>query len=386
MIGKLFGRSQKLYWRPSEVPTRALVLLAAAAVAALFVVETFTQRGTAQRYDSMLSASRLMEEAIDQLRPIRGRIRRINPDVDPLRSGLIGVASSPITSNSGDLEAKQATINPNWAAVAVRMLDEAGVEEGDHVAVALSGSFPSLNLAVVSALQVMDVEPTLIVSGSASQWGANVPGFAWIDILRELQEARLIDLEARTMTLGGVEDRGVGLDEGGIEMIRRAAERAGVELLVPDSYESAVAERIRIYREAADGEPIAALINVGGGTATTGPRSIDHYFESGLTRTAPSAAFRVPSVMGYFLEQGVPIIHFSGIQTLSTRYGLPYPPMEEASLGSGGVYRASSYRRWLAGLLVLVLLGLTALIMRSASVALAAESSRGKKGTLKPKV
>ena len=99
-------------------------------------------------------------------------------------------------------------------------------------------------------------------------------------------------------------------------------------MVVPDNYEAAVAERIRIYREGADGEPLAALINVGGGTATTGPNAIDHFFDSGLQRSAPSRAFRVPSVMGYFLREEIPVINFSGIRSLSTRYGLPYPPQQ----------------------------------------------------------
>lgn len=376
----------KLYWRPSKVPGRLLFLLAAAAIAALVIVETFTSSESAEYYEEMLSASRIVQEAIEHLRPIRGRIEPINPEVDPTRSGLIGIATSPITSNAGHLEAKQATINPNWAAVAVRMLGEADVEPGDHVAVAVSGSFPALNLAVYAALQALDVEPVIIVSGSASQWGANVPGFAWMDIARHLRDARILSHKAVAATLGGLEDRGVGLNERGKQLIREAAERAGIELIVPDSYEASVAERIRIYKDESGENPIAVLINVGGGMATTGPASIDHYFDSGLSRSAPSGAFRIPSVMGHFLRQDVPVIHFSGIRKLATRYGMPYPPRQMPSLGSGGVYQAESYRRWLAGLMIVLLLVLTGVVMRSANIALAADK-RGQEGaSLKPKV
>lgn len=382
----MMPRGQKLYWRPSEIPTSALLLLALAAIAALVVVETFTRQEASDYYDEMLSASRLVQQSIETLRPIRGRIEPINPDVDPLRSGLIGISTSPITSNSGDLESKQATINPNWAAAVIRLMVDAGVEPGDHVAVAVSGSFPALNLAVYTALQSMQVEPVIIVSGSASQWGSNVPGFAWMDITRELRDAQLIDIKARAATLGGIEDRGIGLNERGIQSIREAADKAGIELIVPESYEEAVAERIRVYHEAADGESITALINVGGGTATTGPNNIDHYFGSGLIRSAPAGAFRVPSVMGHFLEQGVPIINFSGIRNLATEFGLPYPPERMESIGSGGAYRAESYQRWLSALMIIALLGLTALIMRSANIALSTGKSGRAKDAMKPKV
>lgn len=382
----MIPRGQKLYWRPSSIPTSALLLLAVAAIGALLVVETFTRKEASDYYDEMLDASRLVQQSIETLRPIRGRIEPINPDVDPLRSGLIGIASSPTTSNSGDLESKQATINPNWAAVVIRLLAQAGVEPGDRVAVAVSGSFPALNLAVYAALEAMDIEPIAIVSGSASQWGANVPEFSWLDIARELREAELIDMQAQAATLGGIEDRGIGLNEAGQDMIRRAAERAGIELMVPDSYEAAVNDRIRVYNEGSGGREIKALINVGGGSATTGPNNIDHYFGSGLIRTAPSGAFRVPSVMGHYLQQDVPVINFSGIRNLATQHDLPYPPQRMESVGSGGVYRAESFRRWLAALMIVLLLALTALIMRSANIALAAGQSGSGRNTMKPKV
>lgn len=379
-------RGSKLYWRPSRVPGRALALLCAAAIIALLLAEGFREQAAALEYDKMLSASRLTQESIDALRPIRGAIVPINPGLDPLRSGMIGVATSSITSNSGDLQAKQATINPNWAALVIRLLVEAGVEPGDHVAVAVSGSFPALNLATYAALQVMDADATIIVSGSASQWGANVPSHAWMDMARALRDAKLLDLKASVATFGGIGDRGVGIDQDGLDAIRRSAERAEIPLLVPDNYEAAVAERVRLYEEAAEGKTIAAFINVGGGSATTGPNIIDHYFRSGLQISAPSRAFRVPSVMGYFLQQEIPVINFSGIRRLATRYGLPYPPLLAQSVGEGGVYQSETYQRWLAASLIILLLGLTGLIMRSANIALAASSGPRQSQAIRPKV
>lgn len=378
--------AKKLYWRPTQVPGRALFVLLVAAAAAMFIVETFTNRQAAGYYDEMLRAARLMEKSIETLRPIRGRIQPINPDVDPQRSGLIGIASSPVTSSSGHLLSKQSSINPNWAAVVVRLLHEAGVERGDTVAVAVSGSFPAFNLAVYSALEILEVEPLIIVSGAASQWGANVPGFIWPDMARELRTAGLLNIKAVAASLGGEEDRGVGLSKEGTASIRRSIERAGIPLLEPDSYRAAVSERIAVYREHAGDREIKALINTGGGTATTGPDSIDHFFKLGLSYTASAQAFATPSVMGYFLEHDVPVINLSGVKTLSIRYGLPYPPESEPRVGSGEVYSAVSYRRWLAALMIACLLGLTALIMRSAHIALTASQSEGKTGTLKPKV
>ena len=372
----------KLYWRPSRIPGRVLLLLLLAALAALLVVESSKQSRTGEYYDEMLQASRLMKRGIETIRPIRARVHPIDPQLDPLRSGLIGIASSPVTSNSGHLMAKRATINPNWAAVVVRMLSDAGVAPGDKVAVAVSGSFPALNLAVYSAVEVMELDAVIIASGSASQWGANIPRMLWLDMARELREAGVFDVREAAASLGAEEDRGIGLPEEGITSIRATIERAGVPLLFAENREASVSERMAIYREGSP-KPIKALINVGGGSATTGPDSIDHYFDTGLSRSVRARAFALTSVMGQFLSEGVPVINLSGIKGLSARYGLPYPPLEPQGIGAGGVYQGESYRRWLAGLMILMLLGLTAFVMRSAHIALVAES---RDTTLKPKV
>ena len=372
----------KLYWRPSRIPGRVLLLLLLAALAALLVVESSKQSRTGEYYDEMLQASRLMKRGIETIRPIRARVHPIDPQLDPLRSGLIGIASSPVTSNSGHLMAKRATINPNWAAVVVRMLSDAGVAPGDKVAVAVSGSFPALNLAVYSAVEVMELDAVIIASGSASQWGANIPRMLWLDMARELREAGVFDVREAAASLGAEEDRGIGLPEEGITSIRATIERAGVPLLFAENREASVSERMAIYREGSP-KPIKALINVGGGSATTGPDSIDHYFDTGLSRSVRARAFALTSVMGQFLSEGVPVINLSGIKGLSARYGLPYPPLEPQGIGAGGVYQGESYRRWLAGLMILMLVGLTAFVMRSAHIALVAES---RDTTLKPKV
>ena len=268
----------------------------------------------------------------------------------------------------------------------VRLLNEAGVQRGDVVAVAASGSFPALNLATYSALEIMEVRGIIIVSAAASQWGANVPGMIWVDMTRELRNANLLKTKAVAATVGGEQDRGIGLSREGITSIRRSIERAGIRLLEPTSYEDAVAKRIAVYREHAGADPIKAFVNVGGGHATTGPDSIDHFFKAGLSYTASPRAFTVPTVMGYFLTQGIPTINLSGVKTLSIRYNMPYPPVMEPAVGSGGVYSAATYRRWLAALMILFLLGLTALIMRSAHIALVARQTEARAGTLKAKV
>src|SRR5690606_2937660 len=95
------------------------------------------------------------------------RIRRgatIDPEVDPLGTGMLGNLVTPITSNTGHLPAKQLTTNPNFAAAIVAMLKKAGVGQGSTVAVGLSGSFPALNTATYAALQTLQSRAIVIAS------------------------------------------------------------------------------------------------------------------------------------------------------------------------------------------------------------------------------
>ena len=358
----------KVYWRTKAASSGAQILLIIAALAALLAVQVFKRRESTADYEDMLAASQTCAEGLELVGRVRRRFRPIDLEVDPLGTGVIGIAASPVTSLAGNLQSKQATVNPNWAAMVVRLLRKARVREGDVVAVAVSGSFPALNLATYCAIEQIGARPIIIVSASASQWGANIPGLLWPDIARHLREAGIVTSKAVAATLGGGEDRGVGMPEDGLAMIRRSVERAEIPLIEPASYDEAVAERIALYARHAGVQPVRAFINVGGGTATTGPEGIDQFFDAGLVRSAPPRAFTVKSVMGHFVDQEIPVINLSNVSTLASRSGLPYPPIVEPRVGAGGIYRATTYRRWLAALLALALLGLTHFVTRSSNL------------------
>jgi poly-gamma-glutamate system protein len=116
-----------------------------------------------------------------------------------------------VTSNTGSLPAKQTSINPNFAAVVVQLLKRAGLEEGDVVAIGFSGSFPALNVAVMAAVSVLGLKPIIISSNAASQWGANDPDFLWIDWERTLAAKHIFNFRSVAASIGGIEDRGLGM-------------------------------------------------------------------------------------------------------------------------------------------------------------------------------
>jgi poly-gamma-glutamate system protein len=360
----------KIYWRSSGVPLWGQVFLIALAVLAFLLAENLRQRDPVvdKNYATMVNAAKIMREGMDVLKPLRAQLEPINPEFDPQRSGLVGLENSIITTNQGGRESKQTTVNPNWAAVAVKLLADAGVGEGDLVAVTVSGSFPAMNLAVYSALEALGADAIIIASASSSQWGANVPGFAWLDMERELRNAGVISMKPIYASLGGIEDRGIGISEEGIRSLKRSIDRADIEFIDPANYQEAVADRIAIFREYSAERSYKAFVNVGGGATIVGPPGIDDMFKSGLQKDAPARAFAVDTVMGYFLQEEIPGIHFIGIKNLANRYGLPIAPIEPVPVGNGGIYSATVYNRWLAIALGLGLFGMTWLIVRSARI------------------
>ncbi|SFR44646.1 poly-gamma-glutamate system protein [Pseudidiomarina maritima] len=360
----------KIYWRSSGVPLWGQVFLIALAVLAFLLAENLRQRDPVvdKNYATMVNAAKIMREGMDVLKPLRAQLAPINPEFDPQRSGLVGLENSIITTNQGGRESKQTTVNPNWAAVAVKLLADAGVGEGDLVAVTVSGSFPAMNLAVYSALEALGADAIIIASASSSQWGANVPGFAWLDMERELRNAGVISMKPIYASLGGIEDRGIGISDDGIDALKRSIDRADIEFIDPANYQEAVADRIAIFREYSAERSYKAFVNVGGGATIVGPPGIDDMFKSGLQKDAPARAFAVDTVMGYFLQEEIPGIHFIGIKNLANRYGLPIAPIEPVPVGNGGIYSATVYNRWLAIALGLGLFGMTWLIVRSARI------------------
>jgi poly-gamma-glutamate system protein len=370
---------KRIYWRPRGVSTNAMLVIAAVALSSIFIVEVFPERTSEVYLHRMLEAARLSSEAMDVVAAERKkRGLPTDPIADPAGSGLIGVAMSEITSNSGNLLAKQTTINPNWAAVAVQLLQEAGVQEGDTVAVGISGSFPAMNISLYAAMTTLRLEPIVISSVSASQWGANHPKFQWLDIERVLHERKLFPIRSVAASFGGAEDRAAGLSEAGIALLSRAVRNSKLPLIAPANYAESVIERMSIYRDRSGAKPIRAYVNVGGGTSSVGTKRSKFAFQPGINRRTPPRAALIDSVMARFLDEGIPVIHFLQVNRMAERFGLPTSPQIRPPVGTGQVFLQRRYNPWLTGSALALVVGSLFLFIRSGRGRLALEStSRG---------
>lgn len=356
---------KRIYWRPKKISRTVLVVLAVLSLAGLATVELVKTTTRQPRYGAKMRAAKTAQAAFAMIKAERiARGHVLDATIDPAQSGLIGVAMSGVTSNSGHLGAKRTSANPNFAAVVVHLLDRAGVEEGDHVAVGLSGSFPALNICVLAALEAMKVHPVVITSASASQWGANIPELLWLDMEQILEEKRILSTRSVAASVGGVEDRGIGMPkEGKALLVTAIEERHRIPRIHARNYDDSLEQRMALFDEWVGNERYAAYINVGGGATSVGTKVGKKLFKPGLNRSPPKGGPPVDSVMMRFADRGIPVLHFVQIAELAERYGLPVEPDETPAVGGSNVFVKEDYNRWLAaGILALLLFLLYAFI------------------------
>lgn len=296
--------------------------------------------------EDMLEASVLMKEALEAVRSCRVAQKiplDINKDLNA--TGLLGLETSPITTSLGNLEAKRTSANPNFAGLIVFLLNEAGVEKGDAVAIGASSSFPALIIASLCAAKAMDFRPLMICSLGASQWGANNPDFSWPEIQSCLDESLFLEVEPIALSLGGERDRGKDMSPEGRTFLSRKARESGVRFLEEAELSRNVEERMRLYELAAGKSGIKAFINIGGGYANMGTDS-----EILKVRPGLAAVRRLPpqdrrGVIFEMASRRIPVVHLLYIKGLCDRYGLPWDPAPLPQPGEGRIYKSEALAR-----------------------------------------
>jgi poly-gamma-glutamate system protein len=348
---------KQIYWRPKNISRKALALISIIAISAALVAESYKIEVERPYQEEKLAASQLALQAFTVTKERRARYTKIDKRNDPAQSGLIGLPGSPITSKRGDYDSKRTSINPNFAAVIVEMLGKAEVQEGDTVAISFSGSFPALNICTLAAVEVLKLKPVILSSVSASEWGANDPQFTWLDMESYLVTRKIFSSRTLAASVGGMEGTAEPLSEEALELLKNAIARNKVRLLEGEDLAASVSERVQLINESAGPNGIKAYINVGGGRVSTGGDATKRSFRPGLNRFGPVGMDPKTSLMVRYSRNGVPIIHLSQIKDLAREFGLPLSPVVIPEPGEGGVFFHVTYNRWLAGGMLLIVLG-----------------------------
>lgn len=321
-----------------------LGLLFLLSLLAFIAVENGKNDVRQEYYNEKLEAARLAQRAEECIKNYRLENGVFIDDVnDPNQTALIGQEYSLITTDQGIIEAKLSATNPNFAAIVVQLLKDAGVKANDNVAIAVSGSLPGVNIAVFAAIETLKLKPTIITSVGASNFGANDPYFTWLDMESLLYDKDIFHFKSVAASIGGGNDAGRGLSPEGRDLITKAIERNGVEFINKKHLEESIAQRMEIYEKFSNGKTLKAYINVGGGIASLGNSVNGELIQSGLTRHLPMSNYPVHGVIVQMGRKGVPIIHLLNINQLLAKYDMPLNPVPLPEPGEGGIFVQKKY-------------------------------------------
>jgi len=291
----------------------------------------------AGRSNSVVSAATAAESTFRAAVATIARAKRdagvaAEPAAGPGASPLIGAELTPLVTTLGSLEAKRVASSPAWARVMVEQLAARGVGRGSYVTAGFSGSFPGLNLAVITACQALGADLVAVSSVTASTFGASEPGFTWPEMEAHLVRNGLVTRATVAVSVGGANDRGEDLEPEAMELARQILARStadlGARMLRPTSFQQAVAERLALYRAHARGRPIALYVNSGGTDASLGRSESVLRLQSGFVRPGRFDQSRDRGVVAHMAELDVPILMLLNIRDLALRWGVTEPRSE----------------------------------------------------------
>lgn len=345
-------------FRPSLRSLWTLIAMAVVCYGLYLWAEYSRVESRRPHYAEKLAAAKLMDQSMKHLAGvISAGDETLESYGDPRLDALIGQQFSTITVDIGSFESKLNGLNPNMAAAAVEILLAAGLTKGDEVAVALTGSNPGANLAMLAACQTLGVKANTICSVSSTWWGANNPNFTWVDMQTELAKAGLISAVPVAASLGGMDDNATGLSGTGRLELKAAAERNSLPLLTSSSADQAGRTWWAAFKTALKRQKYAAYINVGEGVASTGHAESGRLLDEGVHRGLPHVNWPGRGAMHLAATEGVPVIQFFDPTRIARNHGLGAPKIPPSDPGKGDVFTTTRYDVRVAAVALVIALG-----------------------------
>jgi poly-gamma-glutamate system protein len=315
-------------------------------------------------FDQKNAAANLMNRALNTLVEYRSLSDASESFSDPRLDMLIGQQFSVITTDFSTFEDKIAGANPNFAALILEFLAQAGVEAGDQVAVGFTGSHPGINIAVLCACEVLGAKPVTITAVGSTWWGANDPDFTWLDMERVLNEQNVVQSKMVAASLGGGLDEAAGMSTVGRNLLKAAIERNHLPLISANSVTESSSRRFLIFREHGKEAPFKAYINVGEGVASLGHIENSRLIRDGLIRRLPSRNYPARGLVHLMNREGIPIINLTDIRALSRKFSLGGAQIPLPDVGVGEVFISKRYDLRIAGISAFITLIIILAILR----------------------
>ncbi len=350
---------QKQPFIPAIQKTSTLVGLSFLALVCFILSINFRTIDVSPSYEDKIEAANLMQKAMSILKNHRMEESVfIDIENDPNETGLVGSPFSLITTDEGDLDSKLTTLDPNFSAVMVELMYQLGLKDGDTIAVLMTGSMPGANIAVLTACKALGVIPITITSVGASQWGANLVDFTWLDMESILFENGLISSRSIAASIGGRNDMGRLLSPSGRDLIMENINKHELPLIRKERLADNIQHRMDLYGSIQSINKYDAIVNVGGGVASLGTSFNLRLLPPGVVRrniiqdiVRPGG---IEGVFSKFLKFDVPGLHILNIRPLTQEFKMPFAPIPVPEIGVGGLYAIEKYNVWVAGICLIV--------------------------------
>ena len=350
---------QKQPFIPAIQKTSTLVGLSFLALGCFILSINFRTIDVSPSYEDKIEAANLMQKAMSILKNHRMEESVfIDIENDPNETGLVGSPFSLITTDEGDLDSKLTTLDPNFSAVMVELMYQLGLKDGDTIAVLMTGSMPGANIAVLTACKALGVIPITITSVGASQWGANLVDFTWLDMESILFENGLISSRSIAASIGGRNDMGRLLSPSGRDLIMENINKHDLPLIRKERLADNIQHRMDLYGSIQSINKYDAIVNVGGGVASLGTSFNLRLLPPGVVKrniiqdiVRPGG---IEGVFSKFLKFDVPGLHILNIRPLTQEFKMPFAPIPIPEIGVGGLYAIEKYNVWVAGICLIV--------------------------------
>ena len=352
---------QKQPFIPAIQKTSTLVGLSFLALGCFILSINFRTIDVSPSYEDKIEAANLMQKAMSILKNHRMEESVfIDIENDPNETGLVGSPFSLITTDEGDLDSKLTTLDPNFSAVMVELMYQLGLKDGDTIAVLMTGSMPGANIAVLAACRALGVIPITITSVGASQWGANLVDFTWLDMESILFENGLISSRSIAASIGGRNDMGRLLSPSGRDLIMENINKHDLPLIRKERLADNIQHRMDLYGSIQSINKYDAIVNVGGGVASLGTSFNLRLLPPGVVKrniiqdiVRPGG---IEGVFSKFLKFDVPGLHILNIRPLTQEFKMPFAPIPIPEIGVGGLYAIEKYNVWVAGICLIVVI------------------------------
>jgi len=335
---------------------RLLLTIAILTVLSIIILNLSTEKSKIFGYENMVATAEKMIIVYNEIQKYRSNNDLpINELLDPNKTGFIGEEFSVITTTLGDLDAKQISLNPDFAALMFKWMLELNLSQNDTVVIHASASFPALTIMSIVACEELNLEPVVFSSIGSSSWGANHTRLTYLDIENHLFNKGIIKHRSFFVTPGSTNDNGSSLWEGGLETIENSALRNNYNLQIPDSLEDAINKKWRLIKK----HKPDLFINIGGNHSAMGtgncalniPVGLIDFFLDCLGNNTKGLIYKCN-------QENIPVLHFLKIKDIAFVNGISLSPIFSNSLGETEIYYVKKISISIAIILFVVLFSL----------------------------